>query len=802
MENNMNEQSGEFNLRMLLSYVVRYWKWFVASIAICLVCAVVYLNYATRVYQISAKVLIQDKEKGTFSSQADFMMDFGGFGANSTVENEIEVLCSKSVVQGAVADAGLYVKYYLDDFVTDRPIYKTASPVNVLIADDCLRSLTAPIVLNFVLNGDSTYSVSYKYSNVAEGFDVESAPEILSSSVYTLNSVKGELLLFLNAGCRKFDKVKVVISPLGSAAAVYKGSLVAQPISKTASVAMVAVNDVVPQNGIDFINALINRYNYQTNEDKKVITKKTKEFLDERLAMLNKELAQREKNLAEYKKEQQLINPTIDAPRMIENKSVYTKKLEEINLAIEQVCYLKDYVSDSKNNRLTIPVSIGELDNSSLLSFIEAYNKSVLKRNDFLRTATESNPAVLALTREVDDMRQIVKDALATTLEALQMQKESIAQIDSQYSNRIASAPAIESQLTDMTRERDVKSQLYVMLLQKYEENALAMAITADNLKCIDNATVSGPVAPRRSMTLMLALVIGVLIPAVVIYLKELLRTKIETAADIESLTQLPIVGSIPFKKGIVDKQGAIVVRANSNDVMMEAFRSIRTNMQFLLKNNSDCKVVMFTSTTSGEGKTFVSSNLAVSQALLGKKVLLMGLDIRRPRLSEVFSVDRNKMGITSFLAGDGTDVETLKSYIIPSEILPGLDLLPAGIIPPNPAELLASENLDIAINYLRGLYDYIIIDTAPVGLVTDSFILSRISDIVVYVARSNYTDKSNFEFLNAAVSDKKFLNVAVVLNAEQWSKRKLDGKYKYAYSYYGFGYGGNGRSGDKNNKY
>ena len=788
MENKMNEQNNEFNLRMLLSYVVRYWKWFVASVVICLACAVVYLNYATRVYQISAKVLIQDKEKGTFSSQADFLMDFGFQGTNSSVENEIEVLCSKSVVQGAVADAGLYVKYFVDDFVTDRPIYKAASPVTVYMSENDINSLTTPIVLDFTLNGDSTYSVSYKYKNGGEGLDVESSPELIASSLYLLKTVKGDLLL-TTTDKQKIDGLKVVISPLGSASAVYKGSLVAQPISKTASVAMVSVNDVVPQNGIDFINALINRYNYQTNEDKKIITRKTKEFLDERVEMLNEELALREKNLAEYKKEQQLINPTIDAPRMIENKSVYTKKLEDINLSIEQVRYLKEYVADSKNNRQTIPVIAGKLDNPSLLTFIESYNSSVLKRNDLLRSATESNPAVVALTSEVDEMSRVIKEALATTLEALKMQKESVAQIANQYSNRIASAPAIESRLTDMTRERDVKSQLYVMLLQKYEENALAMAITADNLKCIDNASASGPVAPRRSMTLMLALAVGVLIPSAVIYLRELLRTKIENAADIEVLTQLPIVGSVPFKKGIVEKQDAIVVKANSNNVMMEAFRSIRTNMQFLLKN-SGCRVVMFTSTTSGEGKTFVSSNLAVSQALLNKKVLLMGLDIRRPRLSEVFSVNRDKLGITSFLAGDGTDVESLDSYIIPSGISPDLDLLPAGIIPPNPAELLASENLDIAINYLKQKYDYIIIDTAPVGLVTDSFILSRVADIVVYVARSNFTEKNNLEFLNAAVADKKLQNVAVVLNAEQWNKRKLDGKYKYAYSYYGFGYG------------
>ncbi|MBR3884217.1 MAG: polysaccharide biosynthesis tyrosine autokinase [Bacteroidaceae bacterium] len=788
MINHQQEQDNDFNLNLMLFYIIRYWKYFLLSVFVCFVVAFFYLRCTTNVYNATAKVLLQDKEKGTFSSQVDVLSDFGYQGVNTSVENEIEMLCSKSVVQGAVLNAGLYVKYSIDDFYVDKPIYKENSPVQVAILEEDLMKLQKPLFLHLKLNEDSIYSVSYEYNNEM-GELTKRAPVAMNEYPYLLETEKGELLLSDVPDAPKYKNITIVVHPITSMTSLYKGALSVQPVSKTASVATILVRDVVPMNGVDFINSLIVSYNRQKNDDKQLVARKTKEFIDGRIDEISSDLAKREKTLADYKRDQQLINPTIDAPRVLESKSAYTKQLEAVNLSIEQVQFLLDYVKDGKNALQAVPVA-GMESNSALLSVISKYNTAVSKRNDLQRTATDENPMMIAITEEVRSLHGEIRESLESMKKSLLIQKESLSKLAERYSSRIAQTPAIESKLSDLSRERDIKSQLYVMLLQKYEENALAMAVTSDNLKCIDPASASfAPVSPRRSLVFLIALVVGLAIPSLFLYLKELLRTKIESLSDLERLTDIPIVGSVPLNNKNGVKKSSIVVKENNNDVMMEAFRSIRTNMQFLIKKNEG-KVIMFTSTTSGEGKTFVSSNLAVSQALLGKKVLLIGLDVRCPRLSEVFDIHNRKEGITSFLISSPDNTALIDKLVVPSGVSSNLDILPSGIIPPNPAELLASDNLDIAIEYFKKKYDYIIIDTAPVGLVTDSIIMSRVANAVVYVVRAKYTEKGSLDFISSLISDNKLKNVSIVFNAEDLDSKSKYGKYKYGYSYYGFGYG------------
>lgn len=788
MINHPQEQDNDFNLNLMLFYIIRYWKYFLLSVFVCFVVAFFYLRCTTNVYNATAKVLLQDKEKGTFSSQVDVLSDFGYQGVNTSVENEIEMLCSKSVVQGAVLNAGLYVKYSIDDFYVDKPIYKENSPVQVAILEEDLMKLQKPLFLHLKLNEDSIYSVSYEYNNEM-GEYTKSASVKMNEYPYLLETEKGELLLSDVPDAPKYKNITIVVHPITSMTSLYKGALSVQPVSKTASVATILVRDVVPMNGVDFINSLIVSYNRQKNDDKQLVARKTKEFIDGRIDEISSDLAKREKTLADYKRDQQLINPTIDAPRVLESKSAYTKQLEAVNLSIEQVQFLLDYVKDGKNALQAVPVA-GMESNSALLSVISKYNTAVSKRNDLQRTATDENPMMIAITEEVRSLHGEIRESLESMKKSLLIQKESLSKLAERYSSRIAQTPAIESKLSDLSRERDIKSQLYVMLLQKYEENALAMAVTSDNLKCIDPASASfAPVSPRRSLVFLIALVVGLAIPSLFLYLKELLRTKIESLSDLERLTDIPIVGSVPLNNKNGVKKSPIVVKENNNDVMMEAFRSIRTNMQFVIKKNEG-KVIMFTSTTSGEGKTFVSSNLAVSQALLGKKVLLIGLDVRCPRLSEVFDIHNRKEGITSFLISTPDNTALLDKLVVPSGVSSNLDILPSGIIPPNPAELLASDNLDVAIEYFKKKYDYIIIDTAPVGLVTDSIIMSRVANAVVYVVRAKYTEKGSLDFISSLISDNKLKNVSIVFNAEDLDSKNKYGKYKYGYSYYGFGYG------------
>ena len=327
------------------------------------------------------------------------------------------------------------------------------------------------------------------------------------------------------------------------------------------------------------------------------------------------------------------------------------------------------------------------------------------------------------------------------------------------------------------------------MLLQKYEENALSLAISSNNLRCIDSPMLQGKVAPNSKMVMLVALFLGLVIPALFVYIRESMRVNISVNDDMSTLTTIPVVGTIPVAHNAKKQSSSIVVVRNRNDIMGEAFRTLRTNLQFVMKK-SQGKVVMFTSTVSGEGKTFLASNLAVSTVLLGQKVLLVGCDIRRPRLAEIFNFSKANKGLTSYLAADENEVEMLDKLIVPSNVVDGLDILPAGIVPPNPAELLSGHNLDRAIEYLRGKYDRIILDAAPVGLVADSMIVSRVADAVAYVVRLDFTHKADATFISSLIKEKKLENVAIVVNGEDLEKKTYSSsRGSSRYSSYGYTY-------------
>jgi capsular exopolysaccharide synthesis family protein len=408
-----------------------------------------------------------------------------------------------------------------------------------------------------------------------------------------------------------------------------------------------------------------------------------------------------------------------------------------------------------------------------------------------MQSTTADNPILRTSTMVLETMLRDLRTALDALNQSLVIEHKAISILADKYNGRFEMSPEVERQLLSITRECDIKSGLYVMLLQKYEETLLSIEVQSDNHSIIDAPYCTGQVAPNRKMIYLIALFFGLLLPAVYIYIRVLIRNKFDTVDEVRDAMPLPFLGTIPVKmqsKGEQQiKTRPIVVRKNKNDLMAEAFRTLRTNLEFVMRK-AQGKVILFTSTVSGEGKTFVASNLAVSTALLGKKVLLIGCDIRRPRLAEVFGFDKKKPGFTSYLAAQEDELSLLDKYIVSSDSAEGLDILPAGIVPPNPAELLSGTNLDRAMEYLRGKYDYIVLDGPPVGLVSDSLIISRVADIVAYVVRLGYTHKADAHFIKSLVAEKKLDNLSIVVNAEDL-KRKTYGGYGSRYgSYYGSG--------------
>ena len=571
----------------------------------------------------------------------------------------------------------------------------------------------------------------------------------------------------------------------------YCNSLSIAPTSKTTSVAVISLKNSSLQRGQDFINQLLEMYNRNTNNDKNEIAQKTAEFIDERIGIISKELGSTEANLESFKRDAGITDLTSEAQIALAGNAEYEKKSVENRTQISLVNDLRKYLRG--NEYEVLPSNVG-LQDAALIGAIERYNEMLIERKRLLRTSTENNPTIVNLDTSIRAMKANVQATLEGTLQGLMITKESLDREASRYSRRISNAPGQERAYVSIARQQEIKAGLYLMLLQKREENAIALAATANNAKIIDEAIADDtPVSPKGKMIYLIALVLGIGIPVGIIYLIELTKFKIEGRADVEKLTSVPVVGDIPLTDEKNDKNGSIAVFENKNNLMSETFRNIRTNLQFMLDN--DQKVILVTSTVSGEGKSFVSSNLAISLSLLGKKVVIVGLDIRKPGLNKVFQLSNKERGITQYLSNPETD---LMELVQPSDVNKNLFILPGGTVPPNPTELLARNGLDRAIETLKKHFDYVILDTAPIGMVTDTLLIGRIADLSVYVCRADYTHKAEYTLFNELSFEKKLPNLCTVINGVDLKKRKYGyyygyGKYGKHYGYgkrYGYGYG------------
>ena len=804
IEGNINinnfEEEGGFDIKSILMKLLFNWKWIIASIIVCLCGAYIHLQKQTPVYRIQATVMINDEQKGSFQNQMQTLQqDFGIMSTTGGLDNELEVLRSKSVIKQAVLDLELYTRYSIDNgFFKPTSTLYGAYPIKVALNGDDLERLNTAATFTITQPDETSCAISYHRYDKEKGEIVEIKEEIKSLPC-TLNTHIGRLVLTkgeLPALAPTKELIVTIIPPIVAAKSCL-GALSIAPTSKTTSVANISYLDVNKRRGVDFVNQLIIAYNRENNNDKNFVALKTEEFIGRRLEKVAAELDEAEEQMAQYKRSAGLTNLSSDAQRVMQGSSEYEKQHAEIVTQMKLISFLHDYVNNPQNKLQPIPANVG-LTDQSLTALIERYNELVVERSNLLRTASESNPTVIEITAIADLMASTIKASIGTLQSSFEIRKKDFERQAKKYDSKLDNAPTQEKILAGYERQLEVKSGLYMMLLQKREENSIALAATADNAKIIDAALANdAPVSPNRRMIWLIALAIGTAFPIAIIYLLELFRYKIEGRNDLEKLTKLPVLGDVPVSNGTKNGTHNIVVSENSNDLMAETFRGIRTNLQFIL-DSPDKKIIQFTSSTAGEGKTFVSSNLAVSMALLGKKVLLVGLDIRKPRLAEMFDLADRRKGITLFLSGDANNRTGLFEQIMPSGVNENLDILPAGIIPPNPAELLSRKNLDRAMDYLKEVYDYIILDTAPVGLVTDTLIISRVTDATVYICRADYTPKSNMELVNSLYKEGKLKNLSIVLNGIDMSKKKYG--YYYGYGKYGkygrYGYGKYGRYG------
>lgn len=578
----------------------------------------------------------------------------------------------------------------------------------------------------------------------------------------------------------------------------YVNSLSIAPTSKTTSVVVISLENTNTRRGRDYINKLLEMYNINANNDKNEVAQKTAEFIDERIGIISKELGSTEQDLENFKRSAGITDLSSEAQIALTGNAEYEKKRVENQTQINLVMDLQRYMKG--NEYEVLPSNIG-LQDAASAGAIDRYNQMLVERKRLLRTSTENNPTIINLDTSIRAMRTNVQATLDATLKGLQITKEDLAREASRYSRRINDAPTQERQFVSIARQQEIKSGLYLMLLQKREENAITLAATANNAKIIDEALADdNPISPKKTIVYLAALVLGVGLPVGVIYLIGLTKFKIEGRADVEKLTSLPVVGDIPLAD---EKTGSIAVFENQNNLMSETFRNVRTNLQFMLENGKN--VILVTSTISGEGKSFISANLAISLSLLGKKVVIVGLDIRKPGLNKVFNIPKKEHGITQYLTNTTAN---LMDFVQPSDINKNLFILPGGTVPPNPTELLARGGLEKAIETLKANFDYVILDTAPVGMVTDTLLIGRVADLSVYVCRADYTHKAEFTLINELAENNKLPNLCIAVNGLDLNSRKYGyyygyGKYGKYYGYgkrYGYGYGYGEKHGGENN--
>ena len=791
-----SEEKSSIDFQLIYSTLVLNWKWFVLSLVICLGLGYLYLRYATPVYQASTKVLIKDddqaKRRGSMNSMIQSATNLGFMTNSNGIDNEIEILSAHDMAQQTVYDMKIYVSYYHKGTFKDQLIYKEQE-VNVDLDLKHLKKLNAPIKLTIEKDGNK-YHVKGQYNVAIDAFTCEKEPtkfeKTLAALPARINTRVGTLYFTANkiSKMEDGDVLKAVIVSPEMAANNYVKNLSVSQTSKTTTIAELVLKDANPQRSLDYLHALINVYNRQANLDKNEIAYRTEQFINNRLEKINAELGSTEGKLESYKKQNRVVEMKLNATAAIANADTYAQKLNEANTQVELLNELGKYMNEPGNKYQPIPSNVGLTDESST-SLINEYNKIALQRNQLLHSASETSPTVTPLTAQLDDLTASIKRAMRQARLGMEIQRNSIAQQANLYSNQIGNSPEQERVLTQIGRQQEVKSGLYLMLLEKREENSISLAATADKGKIIDAPSFIGKVSPKSSIIMLIALVLGLAIPAGILFLIEFFKYKIEGHEDVAKLTNVPIISDIPIANDTSKGKGDIVVHQNVNNLMEEIFRGLRTNIQFMLKK--DEKVMMFTSSTSGEGKTFVASNVAISLALMGKKVIIVGLDIRKPRLAELFLIDNHHNGITNLMVHDNNTWDDINKQIISSGVNSQLDLLMAGPVPPNPGELITRPSLDDIISQLKEHYDYVVLDTAPVGLVNDSLQLGRLANMCIYVCRADYTPKASFGMINSLSNEKKLPKMSLVLNGVDLSKKKHS-------FYYGVGkYGKYGRYGN-----
>ena len=765
-------QDESIHLREQLEKYLRYWPWFVLSIIITFFISYIYLRYTQPLYQATTTILVKDERKGNLQSELSAFNDLGLMNVKNNVDNEIEVIKSRSIVEAAVRKLNFNVAFYTEARVKTIELYEN-KPFDVSFFD---------VSTSFYQKGKS-YSIDNGKGNT---FELKTSDDKIVGvfkygSVVSLPDAK--MVITKKPILHQSFPIVMKISPIEQVVQSYKGRVSVTAMGKTTSVVSLVLADPVPQKAADFLNAMVEIYNQDAIDDKNFISKNTQKFIDERLKFIAKELGDVEKEGENFLKENRLTNIATDAQTLVQNSVSFEKELIQAETQVKVVNSLIDYMNDSPKDGIIPNNVVPAMDNqnsNATANLINEYNSLVNQRNRNIdRGGTDKNLTIINLNNKIDDMRSSIKESLNRLLESLKIKRNDLRTQDNLINSKISSIPSQGREFKIIDRQQKIKESLYLYLLQKREEVGITLAVTAPNAKIIDPAIATkSPVSPNKRMVQIFGLLAGLLIPFLIIFIRDFLDTKIKNRKDVEEVVTIPFLGDIPSSES-----NNKIIEIESRSSSAEAVRMIRTNLDFILGSvaENQCKTIFVTSSIPKEGKTFVSINLAATIALTAKKVLIIGMDIRNPKLSDYISIPIN--GLTNYLAKNDQDVH---DYIVKVEQFDNLYALPSGVIPPNPVELLSGTKVNELFEVLKKEYDYIIVDTPPVSLVTDTLLVAKYADAFVYVIRANYLDKRMLGFIEDVYQQKKLPNLSLILNDTDLKK-----SYGYAYGYgYGYGYG------------
>ncbi len=784
-------------LGILMKYLI-HWKWFLLSIFICIFLAVAYIYFTLPKYQVETAILFKDDLKGGASEITTFR-EMGVVSRRNNADNEVEILKKALIVESVVRNLGIYATYTemkplsilakvgiennVPSFLIKRTksLYGNESPVLIKMADSDLDRLTNFVDIDVIVYPTGNYDFWVDYNDNNYRYNLSPGDTILD---FPFGKIDVSTTPLIHS---KEMMVNITINRPADVANMYLGNLTIELTSKTSSVADIALICSNTALGRDFLIKYIDTYNQKGIEDQIELADKTSKLIEDQLAKLSGELNLVENQVQNFKQSQGLTDIASQANLYNSQMASVGQRRMDIESQLSIVTNLNNYVQGINSHEQLIPTSSG-ISNQSLNNQITSYNNLVLERNKLARIASSSNQSMIDLNHQLSSMLNSVKSSLENEKNNLEIQYSDIEAVYNQNRARVSAIPHQERVYSDIMRQQNIKEELFLFLLQKKEEKYMNMATVAPSSKIIDNIRVAGIVAPKKMMILAIFILLGLMFPVVIIKVKGMLQYKIVSKEELEKITSIPVLGEIPRvvinDKFLLTNNKTVTERTliteNGNDSFNEMVRLLRANLMFII-NGKDNKVINILSSISGDGKTFTSINLAMSLALIDKKVLLIDMDIRKPKLAKELGLN-SKEGMTLYLSRSMTKENLIK----PSGLHPNLSVITAGAIPPNPNELLAKPLLDELINELRNDFDYIFIDTAPLGLVSDGFLLNRLADVNLYVVRSEYTPKKYLEDVDRHFKEGKLKRLYFILNSVNLDAAEyrygFGKKYRYGY--------------------